>query len=98
MELAQELKRRNLQASVEWTPRELNKEADALSKGDFTGFRVENRVPVDLATTSWLVPDRALEWGAAFEKEASSRNRETRVGRPGKRKRAEERLRVRDPW
>ena len=47
-ELAACLVKLNAEVHVEWRPREDNTWADALSKGDFTGFDPEKRCTFDL--------------------------------------------------
>ena len=49
--------------------RQANKEADALADGRFDGFDPALRVPVVRIRTSWLVLDRWLPAGAAFQRE-----------------------------
>ena len=44
MELAEQLEAANLLLGVCWRPREENEPADALTNGDFAGFRPERRV------------------------------------------------------
>ena len=63
MELAFELKKREIIADVAWIPRESNVEADALSNGDFSQFNEELRVKVDLPKLQWHFLDRALAMG-----------------------------------
>ena len=38
MELAAEMKKNRVKAQVEWTPREFNREVDALANGDSSQF------------------------------------------------------------
>ena len=46
MEVAEQLRNRNLALSVAWRPREENEEADALTNGAFAGFDLDRRVPI----------------------------------------------------
>ena len=46
MEVAEQLRRRNLALSVAWRPREENEEADALTNGAFVGFDPGRRVSI----------------------------------------------------
>ena len=103
MELGEELASRNLVANVAWSPRATNEEADALSRGDHTGFAAALRVHVDLDQVRWHVFGEALKWGSDFEREAAGRRaavaQERARARPGGRKRPrDQRLRARDPW
>ena len=43
MELAADVKKNRVKATVEWTPREFNREADALANGDSSQFSPERR-------------------------------------------------------
>ncbi len=73
-------------------------DADALSNFATEGFDERLRVPGSLATTPWHVLDQAITWGREFEVQAA-KMRALRQGlRPRRRKRAEERLRAKDPW
>ena len=50
MELAAEMKRNRAKARVEWTPREFNREADALANGDSSQFSPELQCESSRAT------------------------------------------------
>ena len=77
-----------------------NKEADALADGRFEGFDPALRVPVDFARTKWLVLDRLLSAGAAFQRDVEKRKAAGAVeGCPGRgARRKTQPLKVREPW
>ena len=98
MELSEELKGRDMVADVNWTPREANMEADALSNFATEGFDERLRVPVSLDTTPWHVLDQAITWGREFEVQVAGMRAPKQSFRSRRKKRAEERLRAKDPW
>ena len=63
MELAAYSKMVGLRASVEWSPREANREADALADGDFSPFTPELRIPVSAQRLQWTILMQALDLG-----------------------------------
>ena len=69
MELAACMEEANLRIELEWTPRESNQEADALSNQDSVGFTEELRVPLSLENEKWIVLQEMLAQGEIFEKE-----------------------------
>ena len=61
------------------------------------------RAEVDLTTTPWHIFDSALLWGQAFfdehgRRKADVRQDRARPRRRGRKRPAEDRLKVRDPW
>ena len=101
MELAAEMKKNRVKAQVEWTPREFNREADALANGDSSQFRPELQLRIEVRDLKWHVLDRALEMGSIAVR-AHDRLRQ-RGGLPDraqkqKRRRREDRLKFKDPW
>ena len=102
MEMSEELKAGAMTAEVQWAPRERNQEADALSNLQFAEFSAECRVAVSIPDIRWHIFDQALQWGAEFETQARA-NWERhgplrRCLKSGRRKKPEERLRLRDLW
>ncbi len=99
MELAATLKKLNFALDLRWLPRELNSEADALSKGDFTGFEPALRIEVDPSRIEWLLLDRVVKIGLDFHQDNLRKKAEvkSRAYRPPKVRRGQ-RLRDRDPW
>ena len=101
MELAAEMKKNRVKAQVEWTPREFNREADALAKGDTSQFSPELELRLEPHTLKWHVLDRPREMGAIAER---AHDRTRRSGglpfraRKQKRRKPEERLKFKDPW
>jgi hypothetical protein len=99
MELAAQLKTRGYLLDLRWLPRELNQEADRLSKGQFEGFCDQHRLNVNPAEMNWLVLDRMMKLGTVFHQE--NQQLRSRLSKskyvPIKRKRGQ-RLRDRDPW
>ena len=67
MELAAYSKKMGLKASVEWSPREANREADALANGELSQFSPELRIPVDARQLQWTVLREALSHGKEAE-------------------------------
>ena len=103
MELSAQLEARGAELLLEWVPREVNTEADRLADGDTRGFKDENRVVAAFGQVRWLVLDRLLEAGLAFQQEAVRMRHRTEAGNPGGRakrvrKLAGEGLRNREPW
>ena len=88
---------------MERVPREVNTEADRLADGDARGFMDENRVVAAFGQVRWLVLDRLMEAGLAFQQESERIRHRTEAGVPGVRakllrKLAGEGLRTREPW
>ena len=100
MELASYMRRMSLRTVVEWVPREGNKEADRLANGNAEDFDPSLRIDVSTSTLSWDILPEALEAGEAAERQSQeARERGTLPDRcrKGKRRRPEERLRLKDP-
>ena len=103
MELASQLEARSATLSLEWAPRYLNREADALTNGNFTGFDPERRLHVDFAGLPWLYLPSLLTEGQAFYAENAKARAEKKgsKGTAGARKRPRghsSQLRFREPW
>ena len=82
-----------------------NEEADALSRGDTTGFDSSLRVDIDLEAVQWRVLDQVLRWGAELEEGRSEYKspeavaaRRAAPAQPRIKKRKGERLRDREKW
>ena len=86
---------------MEWSPREANREADALANGNFSLFTPELRIPVSSQRLQWTVLHQALDHGRAAEE---AHRAAKLVGLPERnlkrkrRRRPEERLKMVDPW
>ena len=113
MELAARTAAARCRLQLEWTPRESNDEADALSNGRTEGFDPAKRILVDLASVRWLVLTELMESGRQFSQELRAVRAQRHAHRLERkacgetdippqhayRKRAKhERLRVIDPW
>ena len=103
MEVAMRLERLGARLNLEWVPRELNKEADALSNGEFGAFSPECRID-PVAGTKWLVLSDLMAAGTAFHESAATRRaaRGKGGGAPPSglptRGRKRDALRLREPW
>ena len=56
------MKRMGIKALVEWSPREGNRQADALANGCNESFNPALRIQVDARSLKWEVLPQALEW------------------------------------
>ena len=96
---------------MQWAPRDLNEEADALTNLQFEGFSPDLRIPVDLAKVEYKGLRDFLSVGKGFYAEVSTARAAAKSGRAGGRAgrgrggRATGRgrgkldpLRSRDPW
>ena len=95
MELHALMEARGLWLHNEWTPRELNEEADALSNEEFAGFDPSLRVNVDLEYLPWLVLPGLLQEGLEWHRQHGGRRAPPDHGLRRKRRKP---LRERDPW
>ena len=75
-----------------------NAEADRLSNGDTTGFSDHLRLDADMNNMRWRVLDELPEAGAAFQSDNEDAQARGFVRQPARKRRREERLRVREPW
>ena len=69
MEMAVQLKKRSPQASVQWTPRTANREADSLANGNTQNFNPHYECVIYPDSFEWLVLPQALERGREAEDE-----------------------------
>ena len=106
MELSAQLQSRQLWLDLEWTPREANTEADALTNEDFTAFDERHRLPVDVGNLPYMHMKKYLARGADLYA-ALERLRQKRQGDvdaadkvSGRKRKAGRRgsLRETDPW
>ena len=100
MELAAYSKKIGLKASVEWSPREANREADALANGVLSQFTPELRIPIQPQQLQWPVLQQALAHGKEEEEayQAAKVSGFPIRNQKRNRRRLEERLRAVDPW
>ena len=104
-ELAEQLRARQAELSLQWIPRDQNEEADDLTNSEFRRFRLDRRIPVEVESMKWLVMDSLMRSAediyqvvkAARDLRGSAAVSSESGGRRGKR-RPEERLRAREPW
>ena len=95
-ELAVQLRDRNLQLHLEWAPRLQNEEADALTNGDFSAFRNENRVSIDPATLSFNILPQLERVSEELHSDIVRRRAEKCT--KGARQAKKVKLKERDPW
>ena len=78
----------------------MNREADRLANGDSSGFNPALRLRVLPAVGGWILLDEALVLGETAENEKRQFLAEGGSRRQvrGKRKKPEDRLRLKDPW
>ena len=102
MELSIQLLRRNAYLSLDWVPREGNKEADALSEGSFHGFDPAKRIEVDLASMKFEVLNELLEHGAELysiiRQGKAVKDRYVAPKPKAKKRKLEDKLKTKDPW
>ena len=103
MELASQLEKKGIHLDLEWSPREFNEEADALSNMNTAGFSPELRVLENLKEVRWLVLGEALRLGSRYYQDMATRkrSREKFPGEGGGRfavRRRRTTLKEREPW
>ena len=111
MELALQMRSRSTRLAVQWAPRELNVEADALTNLEFRGFSADRRIPVRLEELRYHGLPDFLEKGKEFDGEvaevrAAARSLKTGGGagmagvgrRSGRGRGAPRSIKERDPW
>ena len=101
MELASFMKRRSMKVVVDWTPREGNKDADRLANGIVDDFTPDLEIKLDSSPIEWEVLPDALRMAREADSEYKNLKQEGRLPKRDQRKRKkrpEERLRLRDPW
>ena len=101
MELASFMKRRSMKVVVDWTPREGNIDADRLANGIVDDFSPDLEIKLDSSAIEWEVLPDALRMAREADSECKNLKQEGRLPKRDQRKRKkrpEERLRLRDPW
>ena len=73
MELACQMDKMCLRLDVRWAPRTVNVEADDLSNGNTDGFDIANKALENIADIPWVILDKMMKFGLAFEKQRSKR-------------------------
>ncbi len=97
MELAAQMEHKNVRVAVDWCPRDLNAEADALANGDATLFDEDRRVTLDVGSINWLVLDVLMKHGVEHDLARRGRQRPRPAKRAAKKPKWAK-LRVTDPW
>ena len=97
IELVAQLEARGAELSLDWIPRDANREADALADGE--GFDPALRVSTDLRDVRWLVLNDLLDAGARFFREAAASSGSAKPSGGGGRfaGRKRKKLKERDP-
>ena len=101
MELSVHMKAMGQKTAVHWTPREANREADALANGNSSSFDPAKERKFDLAHMGWRILPRALQMGRDAEAAVSAAKRRGALPdrtKKQRRRRLEERLKMTDPW
>jgi hypothetical protein len=103
MEVAEQLRKRQIVLSVVWRPREENAEADALTNEAFEAFAPHLRVPVVWDELDWVILPKLTRMAEAHYQEMAdnkraSRKRALKVGVGTSRGGRGARLRETDPW
>ena len=102
MELACYLKRMWIEGIVEWAPRTANQEADELAKAVTTRFDPPMRAVSKESKLDWDILAEALQKEREMEREGQQARAEggrlPDRARPRKRRKLEDKMRVRDPW
>ena len=103
MELAAQLEARDAELILEWAPRDLNAEADALADGRADGFDPALRAEARMEDLPWMLLPALVKAGADFHRNQKELQRAERgpaeTGqRTSKRQKAGPKLRDRDPW
>ena len=101
MELSCYLKRMSAKASVEWAPRTANYEADSFANGETHGFDPSRRIEVDVDSLRWEILPDALRMGRQMEEDTKITRAigiSTNRGKKLRRRRQEDKMKVKDPW
>ena len=99
MEIATILEELGLRLDLKWVPRDLNEEADRLSKGDFEGFTPNNRIQLNTEDIQWDRLDELMTLGEDFYHENQRLRESSKQANviTAKRRRGNK-LRGREPW
>ena len=101
MEMSSFVKKSKLKALVVWAPRDSNTEADACANGVTADSNPDLEMRVDVENLSWCNLCDALLTGRQAEEAFKSAKEQGRLADRAKkerRKRLEDRLRMKDPW
>jgi hypothetical protein len=98
MELAAQLEARQTRLTLEWSPREVNQQADDLTNEKFDEFEMSRRLEVDFDRLPWKYLPQAMREGMEFYEESAKLRGRGLARPPPAKKRKDLSLRVRDPW
>ena len=70
---------------LNWLRRDKNQEADALTNGNFSSFKLENRIVIDPSKVKWPVFEKYFQAGLGLEAEKLAW-KEYRQGEPKRRR------------
>jgi hypothetical protein len=98
MELAAQLEARQTRLTLEWSPREVNQQADDLTNEKFDEFELSRRLEVDFDRLPWKYLPQAMREGMEFYEESAKLRGRGLARPPPAKKRKDLSLRVRDPW
>ena len=79
MELAHQMRKRNIVLRADWLPRLENEEADALTNFDFRHFDLANRIDVELERLEFGVMDSLFRVGGGLHCQARAREAQEEV-------------------
>ena len=100
-EISEQIRRNNWSLQLEWTPRQQNIFADALTNEDYAAFTPEKRIDVRVENLKWeVLPEMGIMADELYrqvlrKREAARRKKVDREGKPAGRHR---RLKEREPW
>ena len=102
MEVSHQCRRRGVALRANWVPRLENQEADDLTNMEFKAFDMRNRIDVRLDDLNFGVLRELFEVGDAYVAELEAQKAAHKAfameGGEKKRRKADELLRVKDPW
>ena len=101
MELSCYLKCTSAKASFEWAPRTANFEADSLANGETHSFNPSRRIEVDVNSLGWEILQDALRMERQMEEDMKNMRASgisTNRGKKLRRRRQEDKMKVKDPW
>jgi len=98
-----QLRRRGMELSLQWVPRDQNTEADALTNEEFGAFDPAKRVAIDLSRVSWCILPRLMRvaqelYGQIQAVKASGAPPKAAGQEASHARRTRKGLRQRDPW
>ena len=102
MEVSHQCRLRGIALRANWVPRLENQEADDLTNMEFKAFDMRNRIDVDLNDLNFGVLRELFEVGDAYvselEAQKAAHKAASSEGEAKQRRKADDLLRVKDPW